>query len=190
VPILAALWLSATVVSGFFGISKLEFAELAASRFFLNNDARALALETGGGPDRMYELPAASFRGVSNKLGLSSVDPPLGQLLYEQEFELADGSGANSSVIALIHYYSPRSYSVLPAVLAGILATVIFAGVVLLRRVFKCRQRKLALTLSGMLLVQTLSQDFLAFQVLLPLFVAFSILLLLTDWRGYVPRRA
>jgi hypothetical protein len=188
VPILAALWVMATVVSGFLGISRLEFAELAASRFFLNNDSRALALEAGGRMDRMIQLPAASVRGVSNKLGLGSTDPPLGSLLYEQEFGIANGTGGNSSTIALIHYYSPNSYSILPVVLAGMLATAIFVGVIQCQRVFRCRQRKLALTLSGMLLVQTLSQDFLAFQVLLPLFVAFTIGLMLTDRRGYVPR--
>ena len=128
------------------------------------------------------------MRGVCNKLGLGSTDPPLGSLLYEQEFGIANGTGGNSSTIALIHYYSPNSYSILPVVLAGMLATAIFVGVIQFQRVFRCRQRKLALTLSGMLLVQTLSQDFLAFQVLLPLFVAFTIGLMLTDRRGYVPR--
>lgn len=39
----AALMVTANVIAGFLGISVLEFFELATSRFFLANDARALA---------------------------------------------------------------------------------------------------------------------------------------------------
>ena len=174
-----ALWLTVSVVSGLLAISKTEFAELASARFFLNNDARALALDLGGGDDRVGELPEESFRGVYARLGHAPQDPPLGQLLYEIEFGISNGMGANSSAIALVHYYTLRSYSMVPVFFAGLALVCVYAGVVGLRRLMRGRQKKLAITLAGMLLLQNFSQDFLAFQVLLPVFFVAAALLLM-----------
>lgn len=187
----AALMVTANLVSDTLGITPLEFAELALSRFFLNNDARALAFDFGGGSGQLTELLAASFRSVANLFGLGSIDPPLGLVLYERYFGVATGDGPNASLIALVTYYSMRGYAMVPALLACLGVAALYAGVVAWRDLVHGPVRKMAVTVMGLTLVQQWSQDFLAFPLLFPLACAAGMLFIATDrkYAGARPRR-
>ena len=178
-----ALVVTANVVSDTLGITPLEFAELALSRFFLNNDARALAFDFGGGSGQFSELLSASFRSVANLFGLGSIDPPLGLVLYERYFGVATGDGPNASLIALVTYYSMRGYAIVPAFVACLGLAAVYAGVVALRGLVHGPVRKMAITVMGLTLVQQWSQDFLAFPLLFPLACAAGMLFIATDRR-------
>jgi hypothetical protein len=186
-PILAGLMvvagaLAVTVNIGAetLGISSIEFAELAMSRFFLNNDARALAFDFGA-TGQSSDLIAASFRLLSTRLGYQPIDPPLGLVLYERYFGVSTGNGPNASLIALITYYSMRGYALFPALVACVGLAAVYRGVVGFRRVVHGPLRKMAVTLIGLALVQQLSQDFLAFPLLILLACAAGFLFFITD---------
>ena len=159
----AALWVTASVISETLGISELEFANMAVARFYLNNDARALAIDLGGQAAPFSDLVAASFRGLANLLGNPSNDPPLGLLLNERQTGLDTGNGPNASLIALIAYYSIRGYALLPALVSCVGVACVYAAVTGFRRIVRCKLSKMAASLIGIVLVQLLSQDFLAF---------------------------
>lgn len=189
--ILIALVITANVVSETLGISTGDFAELAAARFLLSNDARALALDYGSAHGGLSELLASSFRSLSTLLGRASSDLPLGLVLYEQQFGFSTGNGANTSLLALISYYSMRGYTLLPVLVACIGLGVVYGIVVSFRRAVRGRMRKMAVSLIGLTLVQQMSQDFLAFQLLVPLACIAGLIFLLTDrkYAGARPQR-
>jgi hypothetical protein len=176
-----ALVFTASIVSETLGISEVEFAELAVSRFFLNNDARALAFDYGGTSGQLSELIAASFRSLSMRFGNGPIDPPLGLLLFEQYFGVSTGYGSNASLIALITYYSARGYTLISVLIAGLGLAAVYGAVVGLRRIVRGPIRKMAVTLMGTTVVQQFSQDFLAFQLLVPLVSAAGLLFILTN---------
>lgn len=188
IPVLAgiaaasgALVVTANVVSDTLGITPPEFAELALSRFFLNNDARALAFDFGGASGQSSELIAASFRVFSTRFGHPPIDPPLGLVLYEQYFGVSTGDGPNASMMALIAYYSLRGYALLPALIACLGLAVTYAAVVGLRRIVHGHLKKLGITLIGLTLIQQLSQDFLAFPLLVALACAAAFIFIIID---------
>jgi hypothetical protein len=188
IALCAALFITARITSELLGISILEFVELASSRFFLYNDARALAFDFGGGSGRLSELAASSFRGLSSRLGNPPIDPPLGLQLYEQYFGISTGNGANASLIAIIIYYSARGYTLLPVLIACFGLLGVYACIIGFRRIVRGTLRKFAVTLTGLALIQQLSQDFLAFQLLIPLAFVAGLLLLVSD-RKYAGAR-
>ena len=178
----AALAVTGNLVADALGISGLEFAELAVSRFFLNNDARALAFDFGGkSGGQLSVLLAESFRSLSMRFGNGPSDPPLGFLLYEQYFGVSTGNGPNASLIALITYYSSRGYALFPALVACLGVAAVYAAVIGFRRLVVGPLRKMAVSLIGLTLVQQLSQDFLAFPVLVPLACVAGLVFILTD---------
>jgi hypothetical protein len=165
----ATLVVTGNFVADTLGISATEFVELALSRFFLNNDARALAFDFGGKSGQLSVLASESFRSISAAFGHGPNDPPLGILLYEQHFGVSSGNGANASLMALITYYSQQGFALIPALIACLGLAALYGGVVALRRAVHGPLRKMAVSLMGLILVQQLSQDFLAFQILVPL---------------------
>jgi hypothetical protein len=135
IAVAVALVVTANIISETLGISEIEFAELAISRFFLNNDARALAFDFGGASRQPSELVSASFRSLSTLFGHGSIDPPLGLLLYERYFGVSTGNGPNASLIALIAYYSMRGYAMFPALIACLGLAAAYGGVVAFRHI-------------------------------------------------------
>jgi hypothetical protein len=177
---------SSIAVADLLGITLGEFFDLALSRFFLNNDARALAF------DQRHMTTAAdgsllveSFRSLANLFGLPPRNPPLGILLYEELSGLETGNGANSSLMALIIYYSAPGYAALPAVVAlwGVAVLAMFFEA--LQRTLRSNGARAAILAFALTSLQQLSQDFLAFQVLMPLVVAATLALWLYDHKYF-----
>jgi hypothetical protein len=184
----AALLATARFTSELLGISVIDFIELASSRFFLSNDARALSFDLGGGSGQLSELAASSFRGLSSRLGNAPIDPPLGLLLYEQYFGISTGNGANSSLIAIITYYSTPGYAMFASLIACTGLIALYACIISLRKAVRGAIRKLAVTLTGLTLIQQFSQDFLAFQLLVPLACVAGFLFLISNRKYAVIR--
>lgn len=181
ITVAAAFVVTANIMSEMLGISGIEFAELAVGRVFLNNDARALAFDYGGTTQQFSELFSASFRFLSMRLGHEPTDPPLGILMHERLFSSSTGTGANASLIALITYYSMQGFALIPTLIACLGLALVYASVVGFRCMVFGPIRKRAVTIIGLILVQMFSQDFLAFQLLVPLACVAGLLFLVTE---------
>ena len=178
--LLGALWYTAATVSSFLDIPVSEFVQLALGRFFLSNDARALAFDVRWQSSGSGDLLRESFRSLSGLWGNAPRDPPLGLLLYSEYLGTEGLLGANASLMALITYYFPAGYALLPALLAATGAAVLYRTILAVRTMARTRWVGLAVAVWGLLMVQQLSQDFLAFQLVLPMFaVAVGALLML-----------
>lgn len=170
VVIVSAL-LSSLVLANFLDLELREFLDLATSRFFLNNDARALALELRTSQSADMSLFSESFRSLGNLIGSPPRNDPLGVELYRDGLFIFNGNGANTSFMALVTYYFPIGYALLPALLGifGAAITVIVARISSIL-VFN-PTRRVIVTSIWLATFLTYSQDFLAFQVLVPLAV-------------------
>lgn len=169
--VLAATYISTSIVKRFTGLSYVEFVNIAISRFALNNDARALAfdLRTSASVDQGFFQN--SFRSFASLFGSPPTDPPLGVLFFKERLQIFDGSGSNASFMALSTFYFPVGYSLIPA-LFGVLAVVIFSiSCIYISRKIKSNAKTLILYSISMPVIILLSQDFLAFQLVLPIFV-------------------
>lgn len=169
----------AVVVSDFLGITIAEFFDLAFSRFFLNNDARALAIELRGvrvEPGR--DLLSEAFRSLSTLFGSPPRNDPLGVELYDRHFGPMGGVGANASLAAMVIFYSDPGQSLLPFVLAMLLALFVFWVANAVAAAMPGPGSRFAMLAISALMLTMLSQDLLAFQVVGPLAVLVSLLLL------------
>jgi hypothetical protein len=189
--LLAALWLTSLFFAEFLGLETQEFAALAMSRFFLNNDARALAFDLQGQASASATLLSESFRSLANAIGSSPLYIPLGQLLYELHFGFASNIGANTSTMALIVFYSERGESLGPTIVASAVALLLYAGFATIRRLERRPVVRLAATSWAAVVLQLFTQDFLAFQLVLPLYIVGVIVLRVIDRRpaGNAPLR-
>lgn len=167
----------AVVVSEFLRISVPDFFELAFTRFFVNNDARALAfdlrtLEVNPSINLVSEL----FRSVSTIFGYVPHNSPLGVELYDRYFGPSGGAGANASLVAMIIFYTNPGAAALPLVLAAVAAALLF----LLGEFASTRMpsafTRYAVCIIATLNIAQLSQDVLAFQVVLPMTVLMAII--------------
>lgn len=183
--IVAALTATVTIISEMLNITPTEFIELSAARFFLNNDARALAFDMRNGSPQIFDLLASTFRGVFIFFGHVPDDPPLGILLHDDLYGFSSGSGANASLIALITYYSVEGYSLFASLLACFMLILVYACIVGFRKMVNYPMHKSIVTVIGLLLVQMFSQDFLAFPLLVPFACAAGLILIIAD-RKYV----
>ncbi|MGB6305961.1 MAG: hypothetical protein WBF45_19590 [Acidobacteriaceae bacterium] len=147
-------------VGKFLHLDPVEMMALMGSRFFLANDARALAIDYAGHLDQAStSLFRESFRFYASLLGLPPVNPPLGQLLYTQAFSTEGLTGANTSATALLIAYGGDFERVLFAFGLSLVAITLW---LLIRR---RNEYQLAIAAVGISLLALLSQDFLAFQV-------------------------
>lgn len=190
VVLMVALVVSSNLVADFLGITTDEFANLAVSRFFLNNDARALAfdLRTSTSPDA--GLLAESLRSVFSLLGSPPVNPPLGVHLYGEYFGISDGSGANAALAALITFYSPAGYAMVPAIGATCFALLLFVVVRIVQSAMRRASSQFIVLTFGIFALLQLSQDFLAFQVVMPLACIGITFVWIFDRRYAYPNRA
>jgi len=175
--LLAALWLTTRFVAEFLGLDTQEFAALAMSRFFLSNDARALAFDLQGQASASATLLSESFRSLANAIGSPPLNIPLGQLLYELHFGLESNTGANTSTMALIVFYSKRGESLGPTIVASAAGLLLYAGYATVRRLERRPVVRLAATSWAAVALLLFTQDFLAFQLVLPLCILGVILL-------------
>lgn len=169
--LLLALGVTAKVVGDFLGLTMFEFIELALNRFLLNNDARALAFDLRGQSQAGASLLSESFRSLANLSGNAPLNPPLGLLLYELYFGTVGNIGANTSLVALILFFTEPGYAMLPSLVAMFGALLLYLAIVLVCHAVRGPMVRFALTIWGALALQMYSQDFLAFQLVLPLMV-------------------
>ncbi len=181
IAVTVAFAISVNISSESLGLSGIEFAELVAARFFLNNDARALAFDYGGSTQQFSELLVESFRFLSVRLGYEPTDPPIGFLLHERLFGVSTGTGANASLMALITYYSIRGFALIPVFVACLGLALVYASIVGVRRMLFCPLRQRAVLIIGLTLVQSYSQDFLAFPLLVSLACVVVVLFLIAE---------
>lgn len=166
---IGALLVSSLAVAQFFDLDLDVFLDLAFNRFFLNNDARALAFDLRNWHSASYSMFSESFRSLGNLFGMPPRNDPLGVQLYGDAFAIDNGNGANASFMALGTYYFPAGYAFIPAVL-GIIGVLGVAQLAAMTSNFLRRPVQRVIVRSIWLVCLALyTQDFLAFQVLLPL---------------------
>jgi hypothetical protein len=147
-------------VGGFLHLEPVQMIRLMGSRFFLTNDARALSIDFAGHLNQeSTSLFRESFRFYASFLGLSPINPPLGQLLYTQAFSSEGLVGANTSATALLIAYGGDIERVLFAIGLSLAAISIWL-------LIRYRNKyQIVSAAAGISLLSLLSQDFLAFQV-------------------------
>lgn len=181
----------AVIVSDFLRISIPEFFDLAFNRFYISNDARALAfdlrtLEVHPG----VSIWGESFRSLSSLFGNPPRNTSIGVELYDSYFGPSGGAGANGSFVALAILYTAPGDAALPLLIAslavGLLLFLIRLGV----RHMPTALSRFTVQMIATLNVVLLSQDFLAFQVVLPMSVVLALLLYLSgSFHVLVPQR-
>ena len=174
---MSALYASALVVSNFLNLEPSQFADTVLSRFFLVNDARALAIDLRPLLYIDSTLFSESFRSLGGFVGLEPRNDPLGVLLYKDALSVSDNSGANTSLMALIMYYTAPGFAVIPIVIStgGIILVFIMQNKS--TKMFTNPNIKLIITSMWTAIIMTYSQDFLAFQLLLILIFPIGLLL-------------
>lgn len=154
-------------VSNFLQIEPGEMVSLMFSRLFLVNDGRALAIDFAQQLNQAnVSLFQESFRAIASAIGSPPINIPLGQLLYQQAFSTETFTGANTSSTALLIAYGGGVEKVLFFIILASMAICIYV-------VANSRGKNKVLRLSiAVVLLNLLSQDFLAFQVTINLLIA------------------
>lgn len=185
-----AFVITVNVVSDFFGIPPLDLVNVAFNRFFLTNDARALAFDLRSSPAADASFLSESFRSLSTLLGAAPVNPPLGIYLFEESSGVSTGSGANASLLALIVFYTLTGYVMLPAIIAILSTVLLYLLFSRVRKLMNQASSALCITVCGLSLLLLVSQDFLAFQVMAFLVCAAVPLIFLRDFLNATNSRA
>ncbi len=188
--VLAAMVLSSVVVSEFLGISVEDFFDLALNRFFLNNDARALAFDFRNAATPNAGLLAESFRSVASLFGYPPQNSPLGVHLYGLLFGVEASAGANASLAALIVYYSPAGYAAVPLMLAACGALILAVFFAAARRAMRATSSRAMVFTFALFALLQYSQDFLAFQAVMPIVLIAIAIVWLYDHLSVNARRA
>jgi hypothetical protein len=166
-----------------------DFVDLAFSRFFLNNDARAIVFDLRSTATGGLSLVTESFRSLSSLVGMRPANDPLGVLLYDTYFGPSGGNGANASLIALILYYMPSGLALGPVIASALGAVALYAGIAWVASAMRHGWGAFVVLSLGFVAVQQYSQDFLAFQVLMPMVCAVVLLVWILD-RRHVAKRS
>lgn len=174
----ASVGLTAHLVSNFLGIEAGEFFELAFGRVLLTNDARALAIDLRSTHSDYGLLVNESLRSLSSLFGSPPANEPLGMRLYADSFGSTGITGANTSLMALVMFYGPSGSPFVLALLAAISAFAMFLGVRAARQTVGSPGERYVVQSMGLISVSVFSQDFLAFQVVVPLAVLTLVALL------------
>jgi hypothetical protein len=177
------LLLSSVLISDSLGIDLGEFANLALDRFFLSNDARALAFDFRGSTASDAGLLSESFRSISALFGNGPRNPPLGVLLYSDLLGIESGNGANASLAALLTFYSQPGLVVFPSLVAAVGAAALATVFLTARRLMRSATSRIIVIAVGLFSLQQYSQDFLAFQVVAPLSLLAILIVWLNDTR-------
>ena len=175
---------SSVIVSRFIGIEFGAFMELAFSRFFLSNDARALAFDLRPELSDYSNLLTESFRSAAKLIGSPPTLQPLGVLLYEQGLSIGGGVGANASFVALAVYFSPEGFVVIPVGFGLIGVSIIYLFDKIFRCLVKSVPKRIAMSTCLLTATNVYSQDFLGFQLLMIIVVGIFVGLFLSQ---YIP---
>ena len=182
-----ALLVTANVIAGFLDITIDEFFELSVSRFFLTNDARALAFDLRNSLTSNVGVLPESFRSLATLFGSPPANPPLGVELFGALFGELSGNGANGSLMALIEYYVPAGYALAPVLVAVVGVALLYIGFRAIRRALIRPSSRVVVSVLALFSISQLSQDFLAFQVVMPLVCLSIIALWIYDQRHAKP---
>lgn len=160
--ILGSIFIFATVfvVGDFLNIEPWEMINLMFSRVFLVNDGRALAIDFASSLNRhSISLFQESFRGLATLTGHTPTNVALGQLLYTLAFSTEGLTGANTSCTALLIAYGSEVEKVVYIIFIILIAFFLVW--------FACLGGKYSILRLALvsILLNLLSQDFLAFQV-------------------------
>lgn len=167
----------AIVVSEFLRISVPDFFELAFTRFFVNNDARALAFDLRTlEVDPSISLVSELFRSVSTVFGYAPHNSPLGVELYDRYFGPSGGAGANASLVAMMIFYTTPGAASLPLLLAAVTAVLLLLFGEFASTRMPSAFSRYAINIIATLNISQLSQDILAFQIVLPMTVLMATL--------------
>ena len=177
ITVTSSIYISALVVSNFFALDTVQFIDVVISRFFLFNDARALALDLRPIYYVDSALSTESFRSLSGLFGSPPQNEPLGVMLYKDAFFTTDGSGANASLMALVVYYTTPGYSIFPILLATMGLFFVYYLSKFSLGFFQDARSRLIVSAVWMVAILSYSQDFLAFQVLFIMTVPLMIFL-------------
>ncbi|WP_391528175.1 hypothetical protein [Photorhabdus akhurstii] len=172
--VLILLAFSIVFISSYLSISYKQFIELAFNRFFLTNDARALAFDYRYINFHQNDVSfiRESFRSLSSIFGYQPVNPPLGNYLFSLSRGILSDDGANASLGALAVFYSPENYVAFNIILVLFIPVLLVIFVMIMLSVDKYAPRRLFL-LSGVILCLTqISQDFLAAQLVILSYVS------------------
>lgn len=160
-------------ISEFIGITYSEFVSLIFNRFFLVNDARALAFDyryTIVDPSLGMFLKE-SFRSYAIFLGLPPVNPPIGNYLYELMSGVTSSNGANASLVSLAVLYSDDGEAIFNLLFVSFIPFCLFLFVLIVLNVDRFFIRRLFVVVSSIICLLQYSQDFLSFQLLLYIFL-------------------
>jgi hypothetical protein len=157
-----------------------EFFELAFGRVLLTNDARALAIDLRSSHSDYSLLVNESFRSLSSLFGNRPTNDPLGMRLYADYFGSTGLTGANTSLMALVMFYGPSGSPFVLALIAAIAALTMYLGVRVARHTVGSPGGRYVVQSLGLIGISVFSQDFLAFQVVVPL----AALMLFALWVG------
>lgn len=146
-----------------------DFIDLATSRFFLVNDARALALDLRSTQTAGVSFFSEAFRSLANILGEPPINDPLGVALYQLQLSSTDGTGANASFMALVTYYFPIGYALFPAVCGALGALAVMRIGEFFAASAPNRTWRMIILSTWIPCIVIYSQDFLAFQIIFPL---------------------
>ncbi|WP_368164170.1 hypothetical protein [Aeromonas sp. R6-2] len=164
---------SMVFISEFIGITYSEFVNLIFNRFFLVNDARALAFDyryTITDPSLSMFLKE-SFRSYAALLGEPPVNPPIGNYLYGLMNGVTSSNGANASLVSLAVLYSEEGGAIFNLFFISFIPFCIFLFVLIVLNIERFFIRRLFVVVSSIVCLLQYSQDFLSFQLLLYIFL-------------------
>ncbi len=154
------------IVGRFLLLEPFQMVSMMFARLFLANDTRALAIDWSKYLDSSgTSLCRESFRNLATLIGDAPKYPPLGQFLYSLQFGTTGLAGGNSSSAALLIAYG----SDLEKVLFTILLAIAAVAIGLLAEI-PGRSDVLRLAI-GISLLALLSQDLLAFELCINIFL-------------------
>jgi hypothetical protein len=151
----------------FLALEPIQMIWLMFARIFVNNDARALAIDLGG--SHKISLFRESFRSLATFLGTPPVNPALGQYLYTWAFQSSGFVGANTSSSALLIAYGGYIEKTLFSLVLCVISVLVY---LFARRWGRYSIIRLAI---GINLLWLLSQDFLGFQLDVNLLILFAL---------------
>lgn len=164
------------------GITNTQYYELVFNRLFLNNDARALALDLSSNQSRSQSFAKNTWRSIGNFVGEPSRDLPIGNVLYNKAFNQSKTTGANASLTALLLFYC-NDYQIFFCSLLFVIILLLFNGLIPI--LYKSYDYIIySILIFG---IPLLSQDYLAFQIFFRIIIFHFIILffinLITSFR-------
>lgn len=138
-------------------------------RFGLHNDTRALVLNTPNDDRSLATFLGESFRGIATIFGGEYKYPPIGSLLYQNEFG-TDEVGGNAAFTGLVNFYYYDGFSML--IFVPSVFSIAAIALVLFRVPLKNEVISLLLLSVLSFTILIFAQDFLA---LIPLLVGAAV---------------